>query len=91
MHPYSLSGLLNLADFAQDTEIKTLATLASQRCTERAFNDYQRSRVCCFQQPVRNYFGKYDGSLRSKSQQSYLFAYRFWSMHQLVHLTQVVF
>jgi hypothetical protein len=29
--PYCLSGLLNLADFAQDTEIKTLATQAAQR------------------------------------------------------------
>lgn len=28
--PYCLSGLLNLADFAQDNEIKTKATLASQ-------------------------------------------------------------
>ena len=30
-NPYCLSGLLNLADFAQDAEIKSLATQASQR------------------------------------------------------------
>ena len=30
-YPYSLSGLLNLADFAQDTEIREMATLAAER------------------------------------------------------------
>ena len=59
--PYSLSGLLNLADFAQDVEIKTLATLASQRLLKELLMITNDQGVL-FPTAGRNYFGKYDGA-----------------------------
>jgi len=56
--PYCLSGLLNLADFSQDTEIKTLATLAAQRLLKDLLlltND----KGVFFPIAGRNYYGKY--------------------------------
>ena len=57
--PYCLSGLLNLADFAQDTTIKNLATQASQLLLEdmlRLTND----QGTFFPTAGRNYYGKYE-------------------------------
>jgi len=56
--PYCLSGLINLADFSQDTEIKALAITASQRLLEELLlltND----QGSFFPVAGRNYFGKY--------------------------------
>ena len=56
--PYSLSGLLNLADFAQDADIKNLATLAAQRLLKDLLlltND----KGVFYPAAGRNYPGKY--------------------------------
>lgn len=57
--PYCLSGLLNLADFSQDVEIKNLATQASQRLLKDILlltND----KGVFFPTAGRNYYGKYE-------------------------------
>ena len=57
--PYSLSGLLNLADFSQDTEIKNLAIGAAQRLLKDLLiltND----KGTFFPVAGRNYYGKYE-------------------------------
>ncbi|MDZ4846333.1 MAG: T9SS type A sorting domain-containing protein [Chitinophagales bacterium] len=57
--PFSLSGLLNLADFAQDVQIKNLATLAAQRLLKDMLlltND----KGVFFPVAGRNYSGKYE-------------------------------
>jgi hypothetical protein len=56
--PYCLSGIINLADFAQDAEIKALSITASQRLLEELLlltND----QGSFFPVAGRNYFGKY--------------------------------
>jgi len=56
--PYSLSGLINLADFAQDAEIKQLSTQACQRLLKDLLiltND----KGVFYPVAGRNYFGKY--------------------------------
>jgi hypothetical protein len=59
--PYCLSGLLNLADFAQDVEIKTLATLASQRLLKEILMVTNDQGVF-FPTAGRNYYGKYESA-----------------------------
>lgn len=57
--PFCLSGLLNLADFAQDPQIKSQATLAAQRLLKdllKVAND----KGTYFPAAGRNYYGKYD-------------------------------
>ncbi|CAN5343317.1 hypothetical protein BH09BAC1_BH09BAC1_30230 [soil metagenome] len=57
--PYCLSGLLNLADFSQDVEIKNLATQASVRLLIdllKVTND----KGVMFAVAGRNYYSKYD-------------------------------
>ncbi len=56
--PYALSGLLNLADFAQDLEIKQLATDAASRLLKDLLAVTTSSGVF-FPAAGRNYFGKY--------------------------------
>jgi hypothetical protein len=57
--PYCLSGLLNLADFAQDTEIKTLATQASQRLLSDLLK-LTNDKGVFYPVAGRNYYGKYE-------------------------------
>jgi hypothetical protein len=57
--PYSLSGLLNLADFSQDVEIKNLATQASQRLLAD-FLKLTNDKGVFYPIAGRNYPGKYD-------------------------------
>lgn len=57
--PYCLSGLLNLADFAQDTEIKTLATKAAQRLLIEMLRCSTDQGVN-FPAAGRAYYGNYD-------------------------------
>lgn len=57
--PYELSGLLNLADFSQDTLIKNLATQASQLLL-KDFLVMTNDRGTYFPVAGRNYPGKYD-------------------------------
>jgi len=57
--PYCFSGLVNLADFAEDAEIKSLATQASQKILQELLlltND----RGSYFPAAGRNYYGKYE-------------------------------
>lgn len=57
--PFCLAGLLNLADFAQDAEIKNLATTASQRVLKEILlltND----QGSLYPVAGRNYYSKYD-------------------------------
>jgi hypothetical protein len=56
--PYCLSGLLNLADFAQDNEIKTKATLASQGLLKELLM-LTNDKGVFFPVAGRNYPGKY--------------------------------
>ncbi len=56
--PYSLSGLLNLADFSQDQEIKTLATLAAQRLLKEMLM-LTNDKGVFYPVAGRNYYGKY--------------------------------
>jgi hypothetical protein len=56
--PYCLSGLLNLADFAQDTEIKDLATQASQRLLKDLLM-LTNDQGTFYPAAGRNYWGKY--------------------------------
>ena len=59
--PYELSGLLNLADFSQDTLIKNLATQASQLLL-KDFLVMTNDRGTYFPVAGRNYPGKYDNA-----------------------------
>jgi len=57
--PYCLTGLLNLADFAQDAEIKTLATRAAERLLKDILlltND----KGTFYPVAGRNYYSKYE-------------------------------
>lgn len=56
--PYSLSGLLNLADFAQDAEIKHLATQAAQKLLKDILLLTNNQGVF-FPAAGRNYYNKY--------------------------------
>jgi hypothetical protein len=56
--PYSFSGLLNLADFAQDQQIKTLATQAAQRLLGD-FLKLTNDKGVYFPAAGRNYPSKY--------------------------------
>lgn len=58
--PYCLSGLLNLADFAQDAEIKSLATQAAQRLLKDILK-LTNDQGVFYPTAGRNYFGKYSG------------------------------
>ncbi len=57
--PYCLNGLLNLADFAQDTIIKNLAIKASQRLLTDLLMATNNIGTC-FPTAGRNYYGKYE-------------------------------
>jgi len=57
--PYSLSGLLNLADFSQDAQIKNLATQASQRLLKDLLM-LTNDKGVFFPSAGRNYPGKYE-------------------------------
>lgn len=57
--PYCLSGLLNLADFAQDAEIKSLATQASQRLLLELLM-MTNDKGVYYPSAGRNYPGKYE-------------------------------
>ncbi|MDB5227754.1 MAG: hypothetical protein JWN78_1947 [Bacteroidota bacterium] len=57
--PYCLSGLLNLADFAQDAQIKSQATLAAQRLLKDLLK-MANDKGTYFPAAGRNYYGKYD-------------------------------
>lgn len=59
--PYELGGLLNLADFAQDTLVKNLATQASQLLL-KDFLILTNDRGTYFPVAGRNYPGKYEGA-----------------------------
>ncbi len=64
---YTLSGLLNLADFAQDAEIKQLATTAAQRLLKDILlmaNDQGRF----YPAAGRNYWGRYDDEFNSSTE-----------------------
>jgi len=56
--PYCLSGLLNLADFSQDAEIKSLATQASVRLM-RDLLLLTNDKGVFYPSAGRNYYGKY--------------------------------
>lgn len=57
--PYAFSGILNLADFAQDTTIKSLATQAAQRML-KDFLLLTNDQGTFFPAAGRNYPGKYE-------------------------------
>ena len=58
-NPYCLSGLLNLADFAQDTEIQTLAAQAAQRLMIELLRPVNDQGVI-YPTAGRNYDDKYE-------------------------------
>lgn len=58
-NPYTLSGLLNLADFAQDAEIKMLATQAAQHLLKN-FLMLTNEQGVFMPSAGRNYYGKYE-------------------------------
>ncbi len=57
--PYCLSGLLNLADFSQDVEIKNLASQAATRLLKSILM-VTNDKGVFFPAAGRNYTGKYD-------------------------------
>lgn len=59
--PYTLSGLLNLADFAQHAQIKSLATQAAQRLLDN-FLLLTNDKGVFFPVAGRNYPGKYESA-----------------------------
>lgn len=59
--PYCLSGLINLADFAQDAQIKNLATQASQKLLARMLM-LTNDQGAYFPSAGRNYFSKYESA-----------------------------
>ena len=58
--PYTLSGLLNLADFASDTLIKSLATSAAERLLKEEILLLTNDQGVMFPAAGRNYYSKYD-------------------------------
>ncbi len=60
-NPYCLSGLLNLADFAQDAEIKSLATQAAQRLMAELLQPVNDQGVI-YAVAGRNYDDKYESA-----------------------------
>jgi len=56
--PFTLAGLLNLSDFAEDAEIKTLAAQAAQLLL-KDFLMITNDKGVFFPAAGRNYFGKY--------------------------------
>lgn len=59
--PYALTGLLNLADFAQDIQIKNLATQAAQRLLKDLLM-LTNDKGVYFPVAGRNYPGKYESA-----------------------------
>ncbi len=57
--PYSLSGILNIADFAQDAQIKNLAIQAAQRLLIDMLR-FTNNKGVYFPVAGRNYPGKYE-------------------------------
>lgn len=57
---YTLSGLLNLADFASDTVIKSLATTAAERLLAEEILLLTNDQGVFFPTAGRNYYSKYD-------------------------------
>ena len=57
--PYCLTGLLNLADFSQDTEIKSLATQAAQKLLKEEILLITNNKGVLFPTAGRNYPSKY--------------------------------
>lgn len=60
--PYCLSGLLNLADFSQDAEIKSLATEAAQKLLKEEILLLTSSNGVLFPTAGRNYPSKYESA-----------------------------
>lgn len=60
--PYCLTGLLNLADFSQDAEIKSLATQASQKLLKEELLLLTNNKGVLFPTAGRNYPGKYENA-----------------------------
>lgn len=58
--PYCLSGILNLADFATDPQIKALATSAAQKLTSEYLLRLTNDKGVFFPTAGRNYYGKYE-------------------------------
>ena len=58
--PYTLSGLLNLADFATDPQIKTLAISAAERLLKDEILLLANDQGAFFPTAGRNYYSKYD-------------------------------
>lgn len=58
--PYTLSGLLNLADFAADTLIRSLATSAAERLLKEEILLLANDQGVLFPTAGRNYYSKYD-------------------------------
>lgn len=58
--PYTLSGLLNLADFASDPQIKSLATQAAERLLKEEILMLANDQGVFFPTAGRNYYSKYD-------------------------------
>jgi hypothetical protein len=59
-NPYCLSGLLNLVDFAQDAQIKALATQAAQKLMAEYIIRLTNDKGVMFPTAGRNYYGKYE-------------------------------
>ncbi|MBS1625671.1 MAG: T9SS type A sorting domain-containing protein [Bacteroidetes bacterium] len=58
--PYCLSGILNLADFATDPQIKALATSAAQKLMSDYLLRMTNDKGTFFPTAGRNYYGKYE-------------------------------
>ncbi len=58
--PYCLSGILNLADFASDPQIKALAISASQKLLSEYLLRLTNDKGTFFPTAGRNYYGKYE-------------------------------
>lgn len=58
--PYTLSGLLNLADFATDTLIQSLATSAAEKLLKEEILLHANDLGVMFPAAGRNYYSKYD-------------------------------
>ncbi|MCW3126450.1 MAG: hypothetical protein JWO03_2108 [Bacteroidetes bacterium] len=60
--PYCLSGLLNLADFSQDAQIKSLATSAAQKLMSEYLIRLTNDKGVFYPTAGRNYYGKYESA-----------------------------
>lgn len=60
--PFCLTGLLNLADFSQDAEIKSLATQAAQKLLKEELLLLTSSKGVLFPTAGRNYPSKYENA-----------------------------